>query len=239
MRASLKHKQKEKEELKERVLQVAEQYNLQVQQELDEVGLKYLGTYVNAQASKAGSKFRIDFDSTNFFKMEEQRQRRTILHELIHIKQFNNSLSNWAKEEFNVSDEVSEKLDGTIWEDVRSVEGETELLLSKFFPNQESTYPYAEKRKEKEFNEIDLEKELGINEEQHSIYREIEDITVEENIYIEQGQINGEKYEVTVIGDYTDDEAFEKVTDYLQPETNYEIEPEIQTGEYTPMTGLT
>lgn len=237
MRAAIKHKKQGKENLNERVLEVAEDYNLEIQEELDEVGVKYLGTYVNAQASKVGSKFRIDFDSTNFFKQSEERQRRTILHELIHIKQFNNSLSDWAENEFDVSEEVSEKLDGTIWEDVRSVEGETELLLSTLMPEQESTYPYAEKRKEKQFDDIDLEEELGINEQEHSIYRDIEDITVEENIYIEEGQKQGKKYEVTVIGDYSKDEAFEKVTDYLKPETNYDVDTDIQNEEYNPITG--
>ena len=212
------------DEMEELVLEVARDYSLDVAGELDEVGVKYLGTYVNAQASKEGSNFRIDFDSTNFFNQSEERQRRTILHELIHIKQFNNSLSDWACNEFDVSDEVAEKLDGTIWEDVRSVEGETELLLSTFFPEQESTYPYAQSRKETEFEGIDLEDEIGIDEDDHSIYREIEEITVEDNIYIEEGTLNGEDYSVAVMSDYTVEEGFQKAQEYIQNEIANDVE---------------
>ncbi|MFB6114746.1 MAG: hypothetical protein ABEK04_00505, partial [Candidatus Nanohalobium sp.] len=65
------------EKIRERVFQVAEDYGLDIEEELDEIGVKYLGTYVNAQTSKAGSKMRVDFDFRNFFKQSEEEQRRT------------------------------------------------------------------------------------------------------------------------------------------------------------------
>jgi len=228
MRASLKQKQNKQEELEERVQRVAEDYGLEIEAELDEVGVKYLGTYINAQASKQGTNFRIDFDSTNFFKMDEERQRRTILHELIHIKQFNNSLSNWAKKEFDASEELADKLDGTIWEDVRSVEGETELILSNFFPEEESSYPYAQSRKEKEFEGIDLEEEFDTEEDLEDIideYKVEADSWKEEDLYVEEGEFKGEEYSVVVFGA---DNPEDKVEEYLVDTFNYgEHQPEI------------
>jgi len=228
MRASLKQKQNKQEELEERVQRVAEDYGLEIEAELDEVGVKYLGTYINAQASKQGTNFRIDFDSTNFFKMDEERQRRTILHELIHIKQFNNSLSNWAKKEFDASEELADKLDGTIWEDVRSVEGETELILSNFFPEEESSYPYAQSRKEKEFEGIDLEEEFDTEEDLEDIideYKVEADSWKEEDLYVEEGEFKGEEYSVVVFGA---DNLEDKVEEYLVDTFNYgEHQPEI------------
>jgi len=217
------------DQMRERVLEVAEDYGLEIEDELDEVGVKYLGTYVNAQASKQGPNFRVDFDSTNFFKMDEERQRRTILHELIHIKQFNNSLSEWAQDEFDASDELAEKLDGTIWEDVRSIEGETELILSNFFPEEESTYPYAQSRKEKEFEGIDLDSELDIEDEAEEIldeYREIDESWEEDGLYIEEGQFNGEDYTIAVLGT---EKAEEKAEDYIISNINYEAESQDYT----------
>ena len=235
MRAVLNQKKQRKEKLEERVQKVAKEYGLDIDDELDEVGVKYLGTYVNAQASRQGPDFRIDFDSNNFFQQSEERQRRTILHELIHIKQFNNSLSDWAKEEFDASDDLAEKLDGTIWEDVRSIEGETELILSNFFPEEESTYPYAQSRKETEFGEIDLEDEFDTEENLEDImdeYKVEEDSWKEEDLYIEEGQFQGEDYTVAVFGA---DKPEETVEEYLVETFNYgehnpEI-PEYQTGQ--------
>ena len=237
MRASLKQKQGRKKELEERINRVAKQYGLDIEGELDEVGVKYLGTYVNAQASKQGTNFRIDFDSTNFFKMNSERQRRTILHELIHIKQFNNSLSDWAKDEFNASEELAEKLDGTIWEDVKSIEGETELILSNFFPEEESSYPYARSRKEKEFESIDLDEEFDTEDELDDIIEEYkleENSWKEEDMYLEEGEFKGEEYSVAVFGA---DNPEEKVEEYLVDTFNYG-EHNQEIPEYNPGSNI-
>ncbi|QGA80444.1 hypothetical protein [Candidatus Nanohalobium constans] len=225
------------EELRERVREVAEKYGLEIENELDDVGVKYLGTYVNAQTSLEGPKLRIDFDSHNFFKQSEKRQRRIILHELIHVKQFNNSLSDWAENEFDVSDEVAEKLDGTIWEDVRSVEGETELLLSSFFPEQDSSYPYAQSSKEREFDGIDLDSEFDSNTEDElddiiDEYKLKEDSWDEDGLYIEEGEFKGVEYSVAVIGSYESPE--EKVDEYLTrvQEPDYGIQED--SSDYSP-----
>lgn len=219
------------EDVRKRVFQVAEDYGLDVGEELDKVGVKYLGTYVNARTSKQGPSLRIDFDSENFFKMSEEEQRRTILHELIHIKQFNNSLDEWAAEEFDVSEEFAEKLDGTIWEDVKSVEGETELILSSFFPEEGSSYPYAQDSKEKEMESLglDIESEITdeIDEEAEEIldeYREIENIEVDGDLYLEEGSIGGIDYSVALIGEEASEEGPRKAEEYLKAEIEKEIE---------------
>jgi hypothetical protein len=216
--------------LEEKVLQVAEDYGLEIEDELDDVGVRYLGTYVNARTSKAGSKMRIDFDSHNFFQMPEERQRRTILHELIHIKQFNNSLDEWAREEFDVSEKFAEKLDGTIWEGVKSVEGETELILSSFFPEEDSSYPYAESSKESELENLGLDIESEITEEIEDEaeeildeYRDIESSEKEGSVYMEEGSIGEIDYAVAVMGE---DAGPEDVEDYLVDEIGEELDPE-------------
>ncbi|MFB6100418.1 MAG: hypothetical protein ABEK16_04035 [Candidatus Nanohalobium sp.] len=213
------------EKIRERVFQVAEDYGLDIEQELDEVGVKYLGTYVNARTSKAGSKLRIDFDFRNFFKQSEEEQRRTILHELIHVKQFNNSLDEWAQDEFDVSDRFAEKLDGTIWEGVKSVEGETELILSSFFPEENSSYPYAESSKERELDSLglDIDSEITdeIEDEAEEIldeYREIDNIEIEENSYLEEGSIGDFDYSVAVMGEDAPEKGPRQVEDYLTGE---------------------
>jgi hypothetical protein len=227
------------EEIERKVFQVAEEYGLDVEKELDEVGVKYLGTYVNARTSKAGSKMRIDFDSHNFFQMPEERQRRTILHELIHVKQFNDSLDSWAQDEFDVSEDFAEKLSGTIWEGVKSVEGETELILSSFFPEEDSSYPYAQSSKESELENLglDIDSEITeeIEEEAEDIlegYREIEDSWEEGEVYMEEGSIGDVEYSVAVFGG--DEEVAEE---YLKGEIEAELEPKYGVdADYSPET---
>jgi hypothetical protein len=239
------------EELERRVFEVAEEYGLDVVKELDEVGVKYLGTYVNARTSKEGPKLRIDFDSRNFFKQSREEQKRTILHELIHIKQFNNSLDEWAKEEFDVSDKFAEKLDGTIWEDVKSIEGETELILSSFFPEEDSSYPYAQSSKERELDSQDLDIDSEITEEIEDEaseildeYREIENKEFEENIYIEEGSIAGTDYRVAVMGEDAPDKGPAQVEDYLsnqidqKEEYSHEISQEYGLEHYSAQSDL-
>lgn len=220
-----------KQEMKETVHEVAEEYGLNIEEELDEVGVKYLGTYVNARTSKEGSNLRIDFDSHNFFNQSEEEQRRTILHELIHIKQFNNSLDEWAQDEFDVSDEFAEKLDGTIWEGVKSVEGETELILSSFFPEDNSSYPYAQSSKERELESrgLDIDSEITdeIEEEAEEIldeYREIDNVEIEENSYLEEGSIGDFDYEIAVMGEEAAEKGPEMVEDYLTGEIEASVD---------------
>ena len=228
-----------KEGIRKKVFQVAEDYGLDIGQELDEVGVKYLGTYVNARTSKAGSKMRIDFDSHNFFQMPEEKQKRTILHELIHIKQFNDSLDAWARDEFDVSEDFAEKLSGTIWEGVKSVEGETELILSSFFPEEDSSYPYAQRSKESELENLglDIDSEITeeIEEEAENIlegYREVEDSWEEDDVYMEEGSIGDLEYSVAIFGG--DQEAAEE---YLKGEIAGEMEPGYGLEEdYVPAT---
>jgi hypothetical protein len=230
-----------KQEMEERVFDVAEDYGLDVEEELDEVGVKYLDTYVNARTSKEGPNLRIDFDSHNFFKKSEEEQRRTILHELIHIKQFNNSLDDWAQDEFDVSEEFAEKLDGTIWEGVKSVEGETELILSSFFPEDNSSYPYAQSSKERELESrgLDIDSEITdeIEEEAEEIlgeYREIDSVEIEENSYLEEGSIGDLEYEVAVMGEDAAEQGPEIVEDYLTQEVEEAIEYDVsQDTSYT------
>jgi hypothetical protein len=219
------------EKLEQRVLRVAEKYGLDVEDELDGVGVKYLGTYVNARTSKKGPNLCIDFDSRNFFKQSEQQKRRTILHELIHVKQFNDSLDVWAREEFDVSEDFAEKLDGTIWEGVKSVEGETELILSSFFPEEDSSYPYAQSSKQRELEsqglDIDSEITQEIEEEAEDIlegYREVESVEVEENVYIEEGSIGDIDYSVAVMGEDAAEKGPQQVEDYLTSEIEDQIE---------------
>lgn len=219
------------------VFQVAEDYGLDVEEELDEVGVKYLGTYVNARTSKHGPELRIDLDFHNFFNQSEEEQRRTILHELIHVKQFNNNLHEWAKQEFDISEDFAEKLDGTIWEDVKSVEGETELILSSFFPENDSSYPYAQSAKERELESLglDIESEITneIEQEADEIlgeYREIQDVEVEDNIYKEKGSIAGLDYEVAVLSDEAENEGPKKVEEYLKGEITSSIDYGIEAN---------
>ena len=220
-----------KQEMEERVHEVAEEYGLDIEEELDEVDVKYLGTYVNARTSKEGPNLRIDFDSHNFFNQSEEEQRRTILHELIHIKQFNNSLDEWAQDEFDVSDEFAEKLGGTIWEGVKSVEGETELILSSFFPDDDSSYPYAQSSKERELESrgLDIDSEITdeIDEEAEDIldeYREIDNIEIEENSYLEEGSIGDIDYSVAVMGEDAPEKGPRQVEDYLTSEIEDSLE---------------
>lgn len=223
MISSSAHETGSKQELlEEQVFQVAEQYGLEIKEELDEIGVRYLGKYVNARTSWEGSDLRIDFDSQNFFKKTEAEQKRIMLHELIHVKQFNNSLSDWTREQFDISDGFAEKLENTIWEDVRSIEGETELILSNLFPEMNSSYPYELESKQRELEgaNIDVDSELTreveeMTEEIVARYREVEESWSEENIYIEKGSINGFEYEVAVTGEEIGN-AEEKVSDYIE-----------------------
>lgn len=219
---------------------MAEEYGLDVEKELDKVGVKYLGTYVSARTSKQGPDLRIDFDSHNFINKTREEQNRTVLHELIHVKQFNNSLGKWASEEFNVSEEFSDKLDGTICEDVKSIEGETEMILSTLIPEQEVSYPYAKSQKQLELESdgIDAESELmdEIEEEAGQImdeYREIENIQIEENIYVEEGSIIGEDYTVAVLGEEAPTKGPKQVEEYLTEQVEYK--PAITTTRDTGM----
>lgn len=223
--ASISRSDKKAQKLRKRVFQVARDYSLDIEGELDQIGVNYLGTYVNARTKKEGGRVKIDFDSHNFFQLSKERQRRTILHELIHVKQFNNSLDDWAKQEFDVSEDFAEKLDGTIWEDVKSVEGETELILSSFFPDEDSSYPYAQgfKRREFESDGIDIDSEITqqIEEETEEIlnkYREIENIEVEENIYIEEGSIGETNYKIAIVGGNALQYGPKQVENYLEEE---------------------
>lgn len=223
------------EDISQRVFEVAEEYGLDVEEELDRVGVKYLGSYVNARTSSQGAVIRIDFDSQNFFEKSKPEQKRIILHELIHVKQFENSLSDWTKNQFDVSEEFAEKLDGTIWEDVKSVEGETEMILGNMFPEMGSSYPYAQDSKQREMEGlgINVESELTV-EAEHALaevvenYRQVDESWEGENIYIEEGSVQGINYEVAVTGYGEDPE--EAVESYIEERLEEYIPPEEREG---------
>lgn len=208
------------QDMEQQVEQVAEEFNLEIEEELDEVGVKYLGGYTNARTSKTGAKTRIDFDSQSFFDKTEKRQKRIILHELIHVKQFENQLSDWAEKEFGVSEKFSDELEDTIWQDVRDIEGETEILLSTLFPEEQSSYPYHKQAKQRELESKGIDVEEEMQHEENSLYREVDSIEIGENIYREEGVLNNEEYTVAVIGDKAAEKGPAEVENYLEETIN-------------------
>ncbi|MFB6244775.1 MAG: hypothetical protein ABEJ03_00320 [Candidatus Nanohaloarchaea archaeon] len=208
--------------LEKRVLEVGEEFGLDVSDAVGSIEAKYLGGYTNARTSFGGEDISLEFDTASFFHKDEERQERIILHELLHVKQAQNELGRWAAEEFDVSREFASELQDTIWEDVRSIEGEAELLLSSLFPEQESAYPRAmeEKKKSLEAKGLDVDTEITeeveeMEEEAVQHYRRVQDVEVGDNIYLEEGEIGGIEYRVAVMGEDAAETGARRVQEYL------------------------
>lgn len=219
-----------KEEIaKKRVKDVADRYNLDVGSELQDVEVDYLGPYTLGQASWNGDT-KISFDRNNFFSQSKEQQELTALHELLHVKQFNQSLGDWASENFDISPEFREELDAG-YKNRADMEGEVELLIDKMVDTDFGAYPYWKRQKETELEAkgIDVESELvnDIEELENEVldqYRQIYSQFKLPGIYHETGSYEGMEYEFSIIGS---DSIYgeEVVEDYL--ETISEIlEPE-------------
>jgi len=204
---SLSISPEEKKQIARRqVEETADELGMNLEGELDRVDVGDLGLYTNAVTVSSSRGTEIIFDRSNFFRKPEEDQTHTTAHELIHVKQFNNSLDKWAREEFNVSDEFAREL-GSNYNSAADMEGETEAILEPLFPGQKSSYPYFKTRKEREWSSkgIDVESELvqeieDFEKEILSEYREVYSSVSGDNIYFEAGNIDGSEYMVTVYG---------------------------------------
>lgn len=212
--------QTKEEVAKKRVLDVAERYNLDIEGELDEVSVGYLGPYTLGQASWNG-RTEISFDNKNFFSRSKEQQELTALHELLHVKQFNKSLGEWADKNFDISPEFRQELDSN-YKSRADMEGEVEVLINELIDTNFGAYPYWQKQKESELTAkgIDVGSELmkdieALEDEIMEEYREIYTQFEMPGIYHEKGSYKGIGYEFSVFG--TDSQYGEEVVeDYLE-----------------------
>lgn len=207
------------ERLEKKVNDVAESFGMDISDELGGIEVSYLQPNVNAQTFTENGQVKISFNSSNFFEKSESQRERIILHELVHVKQFNHSLHEWASDRFNVSDDFKEELMDSIWEDVRDIEGETEMIVSNLMDGKGS-YPHEKVAKENELAskgfDIDSELSQDIEEEMDQLYKEVSNVEVGENIYIEEGEIDGVEYTVAVMGEYAPEKGPAQVESYLE-----------------------
>jgi hypothetical protein len=157
----------------------------------------------------------------SFLEASEPEQLKTMLHEGIHVKQFQGEVDNWLRDEFNASRdfvrEVEKSSDPRYTEEI---EGITEALTDTILPFDVGTgYPYEKRSKmsELESKGFDIESELvediegefnGLVEDYKQIYESF-DLG---GAYLEQGEFNGVEYTALAIG-YEDGEA--AVNEYL------------------------
>ncbi len=190
--------------------------------ELDGVDIGNLGPYTVAATTPTPTGARVILDQHNYFRQPEKGQKRTMAHEFGHVKQFNNSLDDWMRNEFNVSDEFAEEL-GSNYGSVADMEGEIEAILDPLFPGQKSSYPYWKFAKEREWGSkgLDVESELVKEMEEFekeilSEYREVYSSEKAQNFYTEAGNIDGTEYLITVQGPGAGDLGEEIAEDYLE-----------------------
>lgn len=226
-----------KEEIaKKRVRETAEKYNLDTDGELNEVDVGYLsGAIARTHSERDGAS--VVFDNESFFDQSKAGQELAALHELLHVKQFNKSLGEWAYNEIDASEEFSRELD-TGYKTSDDLEGEVELITDSVFPYSFSSfYPYqkASKKNEWEQKGFDLEEELfdEAKQEVENNYDtrsepEIYGIAIEDNVYHEVGNIAGFDYEFTAFGEHADTYGpeiakvyREILSGYLEPEEDY------------------
>jgi len=220
-----------------KVQEVNEEYNLGVEDELENVGVEYLGPYTNALTTGDGSS--VFFDTNRFFSNSEEEQKRTTLHELLHVKQLNGTLSGWLEDEIGVSEEFSDEISNR-YGSRQDIEGEVEVLLDHLLESDlPSSYPYAQskKRKEWEMKGIDLESELvdDIEQLEYEVLgdRDVYASASTEDIYVETGNYLGMGYQAVVYGPEAGYIGEEVVEDYLNGVEDY-LEPEIEVGYEAP-----
>lgn len=156
-----------------------------------------------------------------FLEADERRQEKTMLHEGIHVKQFQDEVDEWLREEFNASEDFVrevEKSSDPLYE--KEIEGITEVLTDTILPFEAGTgYPYEKRSKMSELNAkgIDVESELmqDIDEEFGSLaadYNNVYDSFEVGDLYIETGNFAGLEYAAVASG-YENGECL--VNEYL------------------------
>lgn len=222
-----------KEEIaRTRVNEISEKYGLDLDGELDDIDTGYLdGAIARTVSDRDG--VSVVFDENDFFDKSKTEQELTTLHELLHVKQFNNSLGDWAQNERGASREFANELD-TGYKTVGDLEGEVESITGEVFPySLPSAYPYQKAKKQQEFEQkgFDLQDELfeDAKQEVENSYElpgaEIYDFAIEDGFYYETGSIGGFEYEFMAVGDkmglYGPElaESYrEWISDYVKPE---------------------
>lgn len=223
---------------RKRIQDTAKEYGLDIQGELDGVDVDYLEPGVKAVTTFDGVNTEITFDYSIFGRSKTE-QELTALHELLHVKQFNNTLDEWLEQTFDANDLAEEVNNG--YQSAGEMEGEAEVIVDALFDHQyRSPYPYEKLRKEKELGEkgIDVETELtedieNLKNELLGGYKEIYDTVEAKNIYKEKGEFTGIEYEFTIVGEDAKNgekevnEYLEQLSDaleqsYLNPAPNLE-----------------
>lgn len=228
---------------RERLFEVSEKYGL----DIEDIDLEFDSTMpynIMGRTSVSGyssSDPKITVGES-FVNASEAEQLKTMLHEGIHVKQFQNELGEWLMEEQNTSREFAveaEKYSNS--RNLEDIEGVTEVLTDNLLPFEAETgYPYEKRKKmsELEAKGFDVESELAdsIGDEISGVmddYREIYQSFDLGGIYIERGNFNGTEY-TAILSGYGEPE--EAVSDYLidDLEENYSqmLEPENEITEY-------
>lgn len=156
-----------------------------------------------------------------FFELDERKQEKTMLHEGIHVKQFQNEIDEWLENEFNASEEFIKEVENSsdpLYE--KDIEGITEVLTDTILPFDLGTgYPYEKRSKmsELESKGFDVESELvdDIENEFNELvesYKEVYESFEFGEFYFETGRLNGVRYNALVAG-YDDTEK--AVNEYL------------------------
>lgn len=235
-----------KEEIaKKRVKETVENYNLDIDGEIEDIEVGYLpGANAATVPEKDGAS--LIFDEENFFNSSEAKQQRTTLHELLHVKQFNDTLGEWAYNERGVSEDFAQELD-TGYKTVKDLEGEVEMITDRIFSSSlPSPYPYEKANKQSEFKRkgFDIDSELAdqIEEAGNEIlnqYRDVDYSGTLESIYAESGSFAGIEYDFIYIGpdaEYNGEETIrgylEMMNDVLEPVKSDDNEMDLEEPGY-------
>ncbi len=159
--------------VQDRVNRVSEEFGLEAGSEIDRIEIDYLPQDILAQTRFNGARTELVFNRHRFSRIPEVEKRRTVLHELLHVKQFNNTLSDWLRQRFGVSEEFVKEMSGRT---VSDMEGEVELIIDKILPQDlPSSYPHEKERRERELKQKGIDPETELMEDIEKMEQEVMD----------------------------------------------------------------
>lgn len=197
-----------RDRLDRRIDSVSEEFGLEARDEIDRVEIEYIPGAI-AQTRFNGAEIEVAFDREKFFEMPEVERDRTTLHELLHVKQFNRTLTDWLGERFGVREEARNKFRSAS-KNLGDIEAEVELILEQLFPEASgSSYPREKHRRKRELRQQDID----VTE----LFEEVEEL--EEKAREEDVDLNPEKaysgHETGYLENFTGD-LWDDMGEYLE-----------------------
>lgn len=164
-----KPRKSSKRRLQEKVDKVSKEFQLNA---VENIETGYLEENAVARTSFDGMNIGIKFDRHDFFQLPEKQKKKVILHELLHVKQFQNSLGDWLRTSFRASEKFIREFESL--KNVDDMEGEVEILVENLMPEiNSSSYPHQKERREREIKQKGLNPEEELLEEVKELEREI------------------------------------------------------------------